>query len=100
MPHAWGDCGSGDRLRSRAIRPGRMEHLWSRAVATGGKWSGREKWLRQANSVAVGCDRLPRKRQWLEQTTWAAVGAPAAEGGSLGTGFGDRFDSLAVGLGV
>jgi hypothetical protein len=42
-----------------------MEHLWSRAVATGGnRWQMERprKWLRQANSVAVGCDRLPRER--------------------------------------
>jgi hypothetical protein len=40
----------------------RMEHLWSRAVATGGKrWQmGRpRKRLGQAKTVAVGCDQLP-----------------------------------------
>jgi hypothetical protein len=46
-----------------------MEHLWSRAVATGGnRWQMERprKWLRQANSVAVGCDRLPRERHGKE----------------------------------
>jgi hypothetical protein len=39
-----------------------MEHLWSPAVATGGnRWQmGRpSKRLKQANTVAVGCDWLP-----------------------------------------
>jgi hypothetical protein len=39
-----------------------MEHLWSRAGATGGKRAQIE-WpqerLEQAKPVAVGCDRLP-----------------------------------------
>jgi hypothetical protein len=39
-----------------------MEHLWSRAGATGGKRAQIE-WpqerLEQAKTVAVGCDRLP-----------------------------------------
>jgi len=39
-----------------------MEPLWSPAVATGGNRSQmgrRRKRLRQAKTVAVGCDRLP-----------------------------------------
>jgi hypothetical protein len=39
-----------------------MEHLWSTAGATGGNQSqveGRQKRLKRAKSVAVGCDRLP-----------------------------------------
>ncbi len=49
-----------------------MEHLWSRAVATGGnRWQMERprKWLRQANSVAVGCDRLPRPQNSKEGST-------------------------------
>jgi hypothetical protein len=39
-----------------------MEHLWSRAVATGGnRWQMGlpQKRLEQAKTVAMGCDRLP-----------------------------------------
>ena len=39
-----------------------MEPLWSPAVATGGnRWQmgGRRERLKQAKTVAVGCDRLP-----------------------------------------
>ena len=31
----------------------------SQLVATGGKWEGRRERLRQAKTVAVGCDQLP-----------------------------------------
>jgi hypothetical protein len=40
-----------------------MERLWSRAVATGGNRSQMgppRKRLKEARTVAVGCDRLPR----------------------------------------
>jgi len=40
-----------------------MEHLWSQADATGGnRWQMRRarKRLKQAETVAVGCDQLPR----------------------------------------
>jgi hypothetical protein len=39
-----------------------MEHLWSRAVATGGnRWQMGlpRKRLEQAKTVAMGCDQLP-----------------------------------------
>src|SRR5829696_2209226 len=39
-----------------------MEPLWSPAVATRGNWwqmGGRREGLRQAKTVAVGCDGLP-----------------------------------------
>jgi hypothetical protein len=39
-----------------------MEPFWSRAVATGGKrWRMERlsKWLRQAETVDMGCDQLP-----------------------------------------
>jgi hypothetical protein len=38
-----------------------MEHLWSRAVATGGNWPQTERYqerLKPAETVAMGCDRL------------------------------------------
>jgi hypothetical protein len=40
-----------------------MEPLWSRAVATGGnQWQMRlsQKRLKQAKTIAVGCDQLPK----------------------------------------
>ena len=40
-----------------------MEPLWSPAVATGSnRWQmgGRPERLRQAQTIAVGCDRLPK----------------------------------------
>src|SRR5438105_2234822 len=40
-----------------------MEHLWSQADASGGnRWQMRRarKRLKQAETVAVGCDQLPR----------------------------------------
>jgi len=40
-----------------------MEHLWSQADATGdNRWQMRtaRKRLKQAETVAVGCDQLPR----------------------------------------
>ena len=39
-----------------------MEHLWSRAGATGGnRWQMEKpkKGLKEAKTVAMGCDRLP-----------------------------------------
>ena len=39
-----------------------MERLWSQADATGGnRWQIRRarKWLKQAETVAAGCDQLP-----------------------------------------
>ena len=56
------DLQRGARLRG-------MEHLWSRAVATGGNRSqmGRpRKRLKEAESVAVGCDQLPRPQNGKE----------------------------------
>jgi hypothetical protein len=53
------------RLRSAVCCPHRrprMEHLWSRAVATGGDpWQMQtpEQRRKQAETVAVDCDRLP-----------------------------------------
>jgi hypothetical protein len=40
-----------------------MEHLWSQADATVGnrlQMTRARKWLKQGETVAVGCDRLPR----------------------------------------
>ena len=47
----------------------RMERLWSQAVATGGnRWQirHRRKPRNQAKTVAVGCDRLPRRAHGKE----------------------------------
>src|SRR5436309_11693257 len=49
---------------STAISPGGMEPLWSPVVATGGnqRQIGRaRKGRKQAKTVAVRCDRLPRE---------------------------------------
>jgi hypothetical protein len=53
----------------RRLRPQRMERLWSLAGATSGnRWqiTLRRRGLKQAKTVAVGCDRLPRKRHGKE----------------------------------
>ncbi len=50
------------RHLNRTRAAGGMERLWSRAVAIGGnRWQmgRRRKRLKQAKTVAVGCDRLP-----------------------------------------
>jgi hypothetical protein len=67
---ARGNAPNSEWLRSGRATPPRcltrrrrMEHLWSRAGATGGnRWQmGRpRKWLEQPKTVAVGCDRLRR----------------------------------------
>jgi hypothetical protein len=47
-----------------------MEPLWSPAVATGGnRWQmgTAQKRLRQAKTVAVGCDRLPESFHGKEE---------------------------------
>jgi hypothetical protein len=44
-----------------------MEHLWSQAVATDGNpWqmAREEKRLKQAKTVAIGCDQLPIWSAW------------------------------------
>jgi hypothetical protein len=49
-------------LFTAAIRALRMERYWKQAGATGGNWSqmgSARKRLRQAKTVATGCDRLP-----------------------------------------
>ena len=63
----------------------RMERLWSRAVATGGSaWQMTHPRtpLKQAETVAVGCDRLPRKCHGKSLWPWrdAAYGVKMAAG--------------------
>jgi hypothetical protein len=57
------------------IRLQRMEPLWSRAVATSGNRSQTDtlrKRLKQAKTVAVGCDRLPETFPGKEEVAFLA----------------------------
>jgi hypothetical protein len=67
------------RARCSQRRQLDMEHLWSRAVATGrNPWQPwpRRKRLRRAKTVAVGCHRLPREAHGKE----GVVGSSPSEG--------------------
>jgi hypothetical protein len=71
----------------------RMEHLWSRAGATGGNRSqmgGASKRVEQAKTVAVGCDRLPI----------GAHGKEGVDGSSPSEGFSEFPANRTFGLSV
>jgi hypothetical protein len=78
-------------LRVASLDDGRMEHLWSRAVATdGNQWQmgwPRER-LKRAKTVVVGCDQLPP----------GPHGKEGVDGSSPSEGFAEMPANQAVGL--